>query len=263
MADHVHEVAALGPASAAFRLDNQIAVADGTNVTRYDLAITSLAATGGRVAGVGSGAIHLFDATKGMDTSFTLPEAAFAAFDGKGKLIGATRHALYMEDDKGGLAPLVDLPDSEVHGLVGSASGVWVATGTELGLLTDGKFDISKGANLPTDAKLVAASSGDVWALSGGALSRYSATPPGDETLWNQTVQPVFTRVCSSCHLPGGTANIDLSYYGSWVARRELIGQRVIDKKPTPMPPPTSPQMLTMEDIAAIQAWVKSGETKP
>ena len=67
---------------------------------------------------------------------------------------------------------------------------------------------------------------------------------------------PVFDRVCSQCHLPGGTANIDLSYYGAWVARRALVGKRVFDKMPTPMPPTSASSQLTPDDLAAIKAWV-------
>lgn len=262
-ADHVHEVAAISPIATAFRLDGQIAIADGATVTRYTLPLTSLAGGGGRIAGVSSGAIHLFDVTKGMDSSFELEEAAFATFDAKGKVVAATKTALYMEDDKGGLSPLVDLSDTAVHGLANSPSGVWVAMGTELGLLANGKFNATKGLALPADAKLIGSSSGDVWALSANTLSRYSATPPGDESLWNMTVQPVFTRVCSACHLPGGTANTDLSYYGAWVERRQLISQRVIDKTPTPMPPTASGVNLSTDDLAAIQAWVQSGAGGP
>ena len=256
-AQQVHEVAGLGPSTSAFRLDGQLAVADGATVTRYDLPVTGLAGGRQRLAGVARDGVHLLDLGTGKDSAYALAGAAFVAFDETGKLVAASPHALYRESDAGGLAQIIDL-GSGVHGLAGSPSGVWVALGGELGLLSGATLGVSAGAALPADATLAPSSSGDVWALSAGALLRYSAASAGDESLWTQTVEPVFTRVCASCHLPGGTANIDLSYYGAWVARRQKVEARVIQKTPTPMPPASSGLTLTAADVAAIQAWVSN-----
>jgi len=254
---HVREVAGLGASESAFLLDQQIAVADGAQVTRYDLAVTGLAGGAARVAGVAGGAVHVFDLATGKDSAYPLAGAAFVTFDVAGKVVAATPHALHGEDEAGGLVKLIDLGAATVHGLASSPSGVWVAMDGELGLLDGTTLGVSSGASLPKDATLAGSSSGDVWALSTGALTRYSAASAGDESLWTETVLPVFTRVCSSCHLPGGTANIDLSYYGAWVARRQKVEARVIAKMPTPMPPPSSGLTLTAADEAAIAAWVK------
>jgi mono/diheme cytochrome c family protein len=255
----VRAVAGLGASESAFLLDGQIAVADGAKVTRYDLAVGGLAGGKGRLAGVASGAAHVFDLGTGKDSAFALPGAAFVAFDEAGKLVAATSHALYGEDDAGALGELIDLGAATVHGLASSPSGVWVAMDGEVGLLSGSTLGVSSGAALPKDATLAGSSSGDVWAISAGALSRYSVASAGDESLWTATVEPVFTRVCASCHLPGGTANIDLSYYGAWVARRQKVEARVIEKTPTPMPPVSSGLALTAADVAAIQAWVSGG----
>src|SRR5262249_43908361 len=111
----VHEVASPSKIETAFRLDAQIAVADGTNVVRYDLALASLTAGDGRVAGIGGGAVHVFDLSSGSDTSYAIDDAAFVAFDGSGKLVAATHQALLTEDGSGGLTTLFDLSDSDVH----------------------------------------------------------------------------------------------------------------------------------------------------
>jgi mono/diheme cytochrome c family protein len=66
----------------------------------------------------------------------------------------------------------------------------------------------------------------------------------------------VFTRVCSQCHLPGGSAGIDLSFYGAWVERRAQIGKSVVDRAQPVMPPSGAPQ-LTDAEIAAVKAWVE------
>jgi mono/diheme cytochrome c family protein len=259
----VSAVAATGGPGAAFQIDAGIAVADGVNVTRYDLPVTGIAGEGGRVAGVAGGKAHVFDAASGKDTTFPVTGAVYVAFDAYGKVVVATAHALYGEDETGNLEKRIDLPDAEVHGLASSPRGVWVALGSELGLLDGDTLGVSKGAKLPADATLVTSSSGDVWAISKGTLSRFSAAGAGDEALWDQTVAPIFSRVCAECHLPGGTANIDLSYYGAWVAKRDAIQKRVIDMTPTAMPPKTASEQLTAEDVKAIQAWLADVAKSP
>lgn len=256
---HVHGVASLGGSGVAFQLDGGLAVADGATVTSYAVSMAGMTGAKGRVAGVSDGKFHVFDLGTGKDSAFSVPDASFVTFDDSGKLVGATHHALYMEDDKGGMARLIDLGTTNVHGLAGAPSGVWVAMDGEVGLLSGSTLGESSGAGLPADAELIASSSGDVWALSQGKLLRYSAASPGDQSLWQSTVQPVFDRVCSQCHLPGGSANIDLSYYGAWVARRQLIDQRVFDKMPTQMPPTSASVQLTTDDLAAIKAWIDDG----
>ncbi len=189
-------VASLGGAEAAFQLDGQLAVADGINVTDYTLALTGFAGAKGRIAGVsGDGDVHVFDLSSGNDTAYKLPGAAYVTFDNNAKVVAATSSALYGEGDDGGLSLLIDLSGTTVHGLAGSPSGVWVAMDTEVGLLTGTTLGQSTGANLPADATIVASSSGDVWALSQGELLRYSANSPGDESLWNATILPIFDEV--------------------------------------------------------------------
>ena len=58
---------------------------------------------------------------------------------------------------------------------------------------------------LPADAKLFGSPTGDVWVLSSGMLRRFGEDSGGgaDEEVWRQTVQPVFTRLCALCHMPG------------------------------------------------------------
>ena len=256
----VHDVASLGGSDAAFRLDGQLAIADGINVTQYALTLASLAGAKGRAAGVSpDGTVHVFDLASGQDSAIPLPGAAFVTFDNDAKVVAATAHALYGEDASGHLDELIDLSGATIHGLAGAPSGVWVAIDTELGLLTGTTLGKSSGAMLPADAVIAPSSSGDVWAISGGALTRYSAISMGDQAMWQEEVLPVFTRVCSQCHLPGGAANIDLSYYGAWLSRRALVKQRVFDKMPTPMPPTSASVMLTSADLAALQAWVNDG----
>jgi len=111
----------------------------------------------------------------------------------------------------------------------------------------------------PAGGKLFGSPTGDLWVLNNGALTRIAEVSPGgmDQDQWKQTVLPLFTRLCSLCHLPGGSSGIDLSTYSAWTARRALVGQRVLVGKPTPMPP-AGAGTLTSDDRAALQAWVNN-----
>jgi len=108
-------------------------------------------------------------------------------------------------------------------------------------------------ANVPPDALLFASATGDVWVVSQGALSRYGVPVSGDEANWRKSVLPVYARVCSQCHGPGGSSGIDLSMYASWAARRQDIYSRVFVAKTMPQN-----QVLTADDAAALQAWTQA-----
>jgi mono/diheme cytochrome c family protein len=257
LGQEVRAAVSLGAPGAAFLLDKQIAVADGKDVTRYDLPVTSFAGAKGRIAGLDGKSVHVFDPKSGKDSIVPIA-AAYIAFDNEGKVIAATKDALYAEDDSGALIEIGVVKEG-VRGLASSPSGVWIAAGSELALLSPDhdSISISSGAAVPEDAAISGSSSGDVWALSATkGLLRYSAAKEGDESTWQQTVLPVFTRVCSQCHLPGGSAGIDLSFYGAWVERRAQIGKSVVDRAQPVMPPSGAPQ-LTDAEIAAVKAWVE------
>jgi mono/diheme cytochrome c family protein len=90
--------------------------------------------------------------------------------------------------------------------------------------------------------------------MAGGAPERFTVDT-GDaagEQDWQAKMQPIFARVCSKCHLPGGDARIDMSSYTAWIAHVATIEDRVLIKQSMPPAGTTLPD----EDRTAIAAWV-------
>lgn len=258
----IREVAPLGQGRVGFAYEQGLAVADGTSVTRYDGGFAGLVGGGGRVAAVEGDKLRVLATQDGSSQVYALPGLLGAAFDPAGKLVAATASQLYLEVG-GELAPRYQ-SDAPIKGLVGTPSGVWLLQGDTLSLVSGeelrrGPAGALSGAAAAAGARLLPSASGDVWVLAGGALSRFSEDDGGgaDKELWRKDVLPMFSRLCSVCHLPGGSAGIDLSTYASWASRRALMEQRVIVGKPLPMPPAGAGK-LTAEETAALQGWLKS-----
>lgn len=257
----VTELAAMGTGGAAFALAGGIAIADGQTVTRMDGALSMLAGGEGRVAGVIDGKLRLVDAKAQTAKDFDLlvPPTG-VVFDPAGKLLVATPDTLYQEGEAGVLQKIHTSPGEPIRGMTRSGSVLWLHLGDSLAMVQDGALrraaDGDASAALPADAKLFGSPSGDIWTLSGGTLRLLAEDSGGgaDQDLWRRNAQPVFTRLCATCHLPGGSSGIDLSTYATWAARRAAITRRVIEGKPTPMPP-AGAGMLTADERAALQLW--------
>src|SRR5439155_23435796 len=93
---------------------------------------------------------------------------------------------------------------------------------------------------------------GDAWLATLHGLVRVSPGGTHDDPMWQAQVAPVFQRVCSHCHLPGGDAGIDLSTPGSWIAERDEISRRVLVTRT--MPPAGTD--LSDADRAALATWL-------
>jgi hypothetical protein len=250
---NVAGVAAQGAERVAFAIDGGVALADGMTVTRFDEGpLTSLAGGAGRVAGVApDGSVRVLDGATGASTRFPLTDAVAVAIDLNGKLVVATKHALYQED-AGGLKVIYSDDASSFHGLAASGKWTWVAADGEL-LGWDGTaVHHSSGLDLPRDGTLAPSSSGDVWLLSSGTLQRFTTPVGGDEDDWRTHVLPVYARVCSACHSPGGSSGIPLSVYQQWLDHRDQIYDRVIVKGDMPQG-----RTLSDADKTAIAAWSK------
>jgi hypothetical protein len=248
-------VAMMDKARVGFLLDQEIAVADGRRVTRYGApALAALLGGGGYGAGVGTNVITVFDA-KMTARTFPLPGVTGVAVGPDGRLFATTRRALYASTEHGDLALVYDAGGETLHGLVASGDHVWFADGTELGVVDGERVAETSGVHVAPDARLASSPSGDVWVLSSGALQRFARTQP-ETTLgvtWSATMAPIFARSCSSCHLPGGVAGVDLSSAEGWQSERGAIHARIVEHKT--MPPEGHP--LPDADRAAIQAWTE------
>ena len=243
-----------------------LALADGKTITRYDFTTGALVGGGGVGAAVDDvhQVIRVFDPVHHRDRELALDGVTELALDGDGRLYAVTARALYAEDDAGRLTLRYRTHDDEtaLHGLVASGKRAWFADGGELGVIAGDVVSRTSGLSLPIGARLFGSSSGDVWTIAAGALTRFA---PSIETgqhddpaapraqSWTQTIQPIFARACASCHLPGGAAGVDLSTFTAWESRRSMVRARVVDAKT--MPP--QGHVLDDRDRATIDAWTK------
>ncbi|WP_437827732.1 c-type cytochrome [Sorangium sp. So ce1153] len=255
--DVVTAVATSG-GKAVFGLEEGVAIADGELVTHYATGpFTSLTASdGGRIALAGADAVQAFELAAEEITTFAVPGAAHVAFDPEGRLVAATATSVYRENDDGALALVYEAEEGgpAIHGLAASGSHVWLGIGSELGLLERDAVVRTEGIGLALDARLIAASTGDVWAIAGGELLRFSAdaSQGEDADSWEAQIRPIVEASCSLCHLPGGPAAIDLSTYAAWVSHRTAIRQRVVVERD--MPPPGIE--FSESDREIIAAWI-------
>ena len=257
---HVLGIASLGGSSAGFRLEGEIAVADGASVTRYATGPLAWFTGGGGRAVLGGDPLRIFDAAKREVSSFAVPDlssdtgpghAALAAVTPSGKLFVATPDTLWAEDERGDLRVRFEAEGETIHGLAAAGDRVWFADGPELGVIEGDRVRETKGAKVSPAAALTGSPSGDVWALTGGALARYAVATTGPS--WDETVAPVFHRVCEQCHRPGGGAGVTLSSEEAWEKKRAKLRQRVLVEHT--MPPAGHP--LTDAERAALRAWIE------
>lgn len=198
----------------------------------------------------------VFEASTGKLTRYAVDAPVAALIDTAGRLVVASTDTLYRESGTT-LTKLFVSSEAPLRGLSLSSGVVWLQVGDALAVLAEDGIRIAPSAMLPSDGKLIGSSTGDVWVLSRSTLRRFGEDSGGgaDEETWQSTVQPVFTRLCSLCHMPGGSANLDLSTYKSWDARRMQLRLRLIEQKPSPMPPKGA-GVLTQDELAAVQAWL-------
>lgn len=235
------------------------AIADGKVVTRFDAAFLSLAGGGGRAAATFGDGVRVIDPGARSDRLFTLAGVRQVALDTHGRLFAATEHEVYEESTGGVLSLRYETADATIHGLTASGDRVWFADGGDLGVIDLEGVAVTRDLHLAADARL-APSTADVWAISGGALRRFArdeapaAAPSAvGAQAWSAQIRPVFARACSACHLPGGSAGVDLSTFERWEAARDTLRRRVVQTRS--MPPQGHP--LSDADRAAIEAWVR------
>lgn len=255
--DHekVLRVTGIAPGVAGFLLAGELAIADGQRVTRYATGpVDSLSGSDGRVALSGASGLRVFEPKLATARAFTLPEPiAQATIGAGGRLFVAAREALYGEDERGDLALRFETSGTAIHGLAASGKRLWFADGAELGTIEGGLVRETTGLALAPAARLIGSPSGDVWAMVGDrTLLRFSAEG-GVESGWDETIAPVFQRSCSACHLPGGSAGLDLSTREAWASNRAPIRQRVIVDRS--MPP--AGHALADPDREAIGRWLE------
>jgi len=258
----VLEVVSLGGAQVGFALDGRLAISDGVTLREYELSVRGLVGGSGQAAGLWEDQVVLFDSKTESLTKLDLPGVTHVAFDGQNQLWAATREALFQLQD--GVFRLVHRVDGEeaVRGLSLSSSGLWVLFAQTVGLVRDGQLllaPIPSGVTMSAQEslRLLGSLSGDAWLLGDSQVLRVGEQSGGgqDFVLWRKNMQPVFERLCQSCHLPSGSAHLDLSTHSIWARSRNVLGQRVVEGMPTPMPP-VGTGTLTADERAQVAAWV-------
>ena len=245
----IRGIAAAGTTT-AFALPDGVAVsADGVHELRAKLAVPSaLAASHGRVAMIGAHGVDVWDLGKGESRTYPVT-ARWIAFAGD-RLAAATNDAVYVEDNGA-------LHELHVPGHVGEIA----AAGARLWILADHTLYALDGTQLrratvdvPAHAHLFAATNGDAWLSTQGAVTRASLDTAADDPTWRTAIQPVFQRVCAHCHLPGGSAGIDLSTAATWHSDHDELVRRVLVTRT--MPPAGTD--LSPADRDALTKWLTS-----
>ena len=198
------------------------------------------------------GSVHVFTPTTGERLAFPQTNAVAAALGDDGVLWLATTHQLLREKDRG-TEVVFDASPSTFRGLTVIGARPWAQLDAELLTRAGQALRVTRGLRLPFDTRLYGSTSGDVWALTDGALKRYAEPVTGDEAVFRERILPISARVCSSCHGTSGTSGIVIATYAQWNAKRARIHDRVRVKK-------DMPQGIAMSDAerAVISAWATS-----
>ncbi len=246
---------ALDATRTAFGVTAGLGIADGMRVLYWDdPAFAAMTAGGGRAAAATRTGVRVFDPTTRMFVEYMLPDVSGVALDPMGRLHVTAGRVYYAEDTADAQRSLVPRATgaAALRGLTASGGRLWLVVGGSLAALEDGALSVADDVMVPPGATLHPSPSGDVWVVSPTSLERYGIDDSPDRRLWEETVRPVFARRCTPCHLPGGTANQDLSTYGSWVSRRAEVRRQVLDLGAMPPNPPP----LSADDRAALGRWL-------
>jgi hypothetical protein len=250
----VRSVAFLGQGLVGFLLAEQVAIADGSAVTRYGSpGFASLLGGGGYGVGLVGADAFVFHATDHQVRRYALPGVRHAALNSDGQLYASTARAIYASSPGGDLVLAYDSQSDGVGELTAARDTVWFSDGRELGALASNRVLETNTQPILDRTKLSPAANGDIWAISAGTLRRFSRHDPTQDraALWASDIAPLFARVCAGCHEPNGIAGIDLSTADAWQGERIAIHRRVIETRTMP---PQGHELLQAER-AAIEAW--------
>jgi mono/diheme cytochrome c family protein len=229
---------------------------DSVHLQRYRVD-GDIAVARDRLAVFGVRGVELWDLRRGTRIDYGIGQASGAFLEADGaspRLLIQSGGIAYVERDR----KLEQMALPERDRVAVSGARAWVRGPSGLYVLDRGAF-VRTNAD-PGAGSLYGSPSGDVWfnkiagsdQRTGIALERYSLDRPEDPR-WQSEVAPVFERVCSHCHLPGGSADIDLSTPALWRDNRDELLRRVVVTRT--MPPAGSD--LTDAERAALEAWLR------
>jgi len=265
---HVRALAASDPAAdtvtVAFLLDDGLAVLrDRAHVARYaidpaarrphtasdDRTPLAVSASRDRVAIRRGDRIELWDLVTQTRASYRVAGAFAAALTGtspRGTLVVATPDALFVEADRA--LRRIAAPEP-LRALTVAGSRVWLATAHGVRLLDDHAL-----VAVPAAAAdhIFGLASGDVLTATRRTLTRVALASGEQDARWTAIVQPIFERVCARCHLPEGSAGVDLSTAARWHAARPALLHRVVETRTMP------PAGIRLDDAdrRALAGWL-------
>jgi mono/diheme cytochrome c family protein len=250
--DKVRSIVGIDAKSTAFGFEGGIAIADGATVTRYAGPQNGMLAGGsGRLAWIDPGKVSVLTLSDRKVRSFSLSEAKGVAIDAAGRVVVTAGSKLWIETD--GVLTLRWTADAPIGSIATAGPRVWMTVGSELAVATGDALSKSSGANVANDARLSGTPSGDLWIVSTTGVRKVSGSAPSEAIAdWEATIKPIYAKVCSECHAPGGSAGSDLSTYDGWLQRKDRVHQRVIVDRT--MPP--KGKAFTETDYAAIRDWL-------
>jgi hypothetical protein len=245
----------------ALGLEHALAVStDAKHVSRY--AVTGELAVGkDRLALATTTGIELWDLPHATRVTFAVRghPGFLASRLGHPRLVVIGDAAVWVENAS--KLVRIDAPHpAKTFSAVISGDRLWARAADQLYVL-DGDHFTRTSITVPALAELLGSPSGDVWlnkrtmtygGPSGVALERYSIARTLEDPRWQTAVAPVFSRVCSHCHLPGGSADLDLSTAAAWAANRDEIADRVMVSRT--MPPAGT--TLSDADLQAVAGWL-------
>ena len=249
--DAVRAVAGAGT-TVAVLLDRAVLVTgDGIHVTRYDLDAPRdrLAVARGRLALASAHAVELWDLATDQRKTFAVEQAHPGFLDADAaasQLVVASPQGVWLE--RGG--ELEPLEVANVAAIAIAGAKLWLEVGKRLYLATDRKAHDTTVASAGGEP-MFGAPNGDVWVGAAG-LRRYSLGATAGDPVWGARIQPIFTRVCAHCHLPGGDAGVDLSTPAAWTAEHDELVRRVLVTRT--MPPAGT--VLDDADRTTLAQWL-------
>jgi Cytochrome C oxidase, cbb3-type, subunit III len=246
--DKVTQVGSTGPTVALALAGATGITTDGVHVARYPVT-GELAVARDRLAVATDRDTELWDLAK--NTRMTFPVVGHPAFlDGGGpepRLVVMQPDALWYA--RGGVLHRVGVPAH--YAAVVAGAQLWLRDGNALYVMLDDVLRRTDAQLAATDA-LIGSPTGDIWLGEKSGVRRFSLARVIDDSKWHSQVEPVFARVCAHCHLPGGSADVDLSTAATWTSERDELVRRVIVTKT--MPPAGT--ALSDGDRAALASWL-------
>jgi mono/diheme cytochrome c family protein len=254
------KINAIAASGSTFAVDLGEAIAYSTDGKQLQRAVTgrtaALAVARGTLARVATGTkgipdhLEVWDLAHGTRVMYAVAPKGVAFLDADSdhpRLVATTMDKLWVETN-GQLVPQ-DMPTVPAA-LVARGTRAWLSSGLGQLFVLDGDRVLPARSEAHRAVVLAASTTGDAWVTTDRGLVRYSRT--ATDSAWDTQVAPVFQRVCSHCHLPGGEAGIDLSTAASWTADLAEIRHRVLETRT--MPPAGTD--LSDADRAALEHYL-------